>query len=89
MRKHDKSCACSICQDSARQSAVAALRAEVEWLRECEEIKLVEFLSRSDVMVLEDGGKITVCDRFWKFEGRADNVISAARAAMLAERKTK
>ena len=70
------------------EKRISDLKAEVERLRNCEEIKLVEFLSRPDVRADDwGGGKIVVhhCSRY--FEGWADDIISAARMAMHMERK--
>ena len=50
---------------------------------------VVEFLERDDIMVGQGDGGIVVHHRYWKFEGRAPNVIMAARQAMLAEQKLK
>ena len=72
----------------------AELEAENRWLRTCEEIKLVVFLSRPDVKVTCDEHAVAergvvVHHEQWHFEGRAGDVISAARMAMHMERKYK
>ncbi|MHC4445242.1 MAG: hypothetical protein ACYTA5_21800 [Planctomycetota bacterium] len=81
----------------AAAEQLAALEDEIDWLqkreehlRECEEFKLVAFLGRPDVVVrMWDAGKrVVVHHKNWEFEGRAENVISAARMAIHMERKS-
>ena len=64
--------------------------AKAKRLQSCDEFKLVAFLSRADIhmrtTVSGDWGyNVEVYHEDWMFEGRANNVISAARVAMLME----
>jgi len=65
---------------------------EAELLQEVERLRvygqLMVFLARDDIRVgLGEGTDLVVHHHHWQFEGRAKNVLAAARVAMLMERK--